>query len=178
MTIKDKTRAELKLCCSSIIKRIIPAFAWLNWSQNTLITTKSRNKPSISHINIWNTVKTTYKFRGIAMPPCRYLDRSWEFQQVETPRILTQSAHELLSALRSGRLYTPGKIPGTHFWPHGHRNFLKFLLLFSLYFIRPCFFVWIVLASTFCLYYTTQTSMPWWDSNPQSQQAIGRRPSP
>ena len=53
-------------------------------------------------------------------------------------------------------------------------------LVRCLYFIRTCFFVVNILHFVFCLYlqHTTQTSMPRRDSNPQSQQAIGRRPSP
>jgi len=49
------------------------------------------------------------------------------FQEVESPRFLGSRHMKVvrLSALRTGRLYSPGNIPGTHFCyrqsqPHGH----------------------------------------------------------
>jgi len=47
--------------------------------------------------------------------PITGLDRPWGFQEVETPRF--QDIRHMvvrLSALRTGRLYPPGNIPGTH----------------------------------------------------------------
>jgi hypothetical protein len=59
--------------------------------------------------------------------PCTDLDRPWGFQEVEAPRF-NDSQHKKvarLSVLRTGRLYPPGNIPGTHFcwrlsWPQSH----------------------------------------------------------
>jgi hypothetical protein len=49
--------------------------------------------------------------------PITGLDRPLGFQEVETPRFLDNRHMKVvrLSALRTGRLYPPGKIPGTHF---------------------------------------------------------------
>jgi hypothetical protein len=43
--------------------------------------------------------------------------RNVGFQKTETPRVLDNRHMKVvvLSALRTGRLYTPGNIPGTHF---------------------------------------------------------------
>ena len=49
--------------------------------------------------------------------PFAGLDRPWVFQDVEVPRF-QDDRHVMavrLSALRTGRLYPPGNIPGTHF---------------------------------------------------------------
>jgi len=45
------------------------------------------------------------------------LDRPWGFQEVEAPRFQDSRHMKVvrLSALRTGRLYPPGNIPGTHF---------------------------------------------------------------
>ena len=60
--------------------------------------------------------------------PITGLDRPWGFQEVEVPRFQDSRHMKVvrLSALRTGRLYPPGNIPGTHFcWrlsqPQGHR---------------------------------------------------------
>jgi hypothetical protein len=49
--------------------------------------------------------------------PITGLDRTLESQEVEAPRFLDNRHMKVvrLSALRTGRLYTPGKITGTHF---------------------------------------------------------------
>jgi hypothetical protein len=56
------------------------------------------------------------KGKGKAFP-LQALGRPLGFQEVEAPRISRQSAHEgdKVVALRTGRLYHPGRIPGTHF---------------------------------------------------------------
>ena len=49
--------------------------------------------------------------------PCTGLDRPWGFKEVEAPRF-QDNRHIMvirLSALRTGRLYPPGNIPGTYF---------------------------------------------------------------
>jgi hypothetical protein len=49
--------------------------------------------------------------------PITGLDRPLGFQEVEAPRF-TDNRHTKgvrLSAVRTGRLYPPGNIPGTHF---------------------------------------------------------------
>jgi hypothetical protein len=45
------------------------------------------------------------------------LDRPRGFQEVEAPRFQDNRQMKVvgLSALRTGRLYSPGNIPGTHF---------------------------------------------------------------
>jgi len=46
------------------------------------------------------------------------MDRAWEFQEADAPRF-QDSRHiivDILSALRTGRLYATGNIPGTHFY--------------------------------------------------------------
>ena len=55
------------------------------------------------------------------------MDRPWGFQEAEAPRFQDNRHMKVvrLSALRNGRLYHPGNIPGTHFcWrlsrPQGH----------------------------------------------------------
>ena len=59
--------------------------------------------------------------------PITGLDRSWGFQEVEAPRFQDNRHMKVvrLSALRTGRFYPPGNIPGTHFCqrpsrPQGH----------------------------------------------------------
>ena len=59
--------------------------------------------------------------------PITGLDRPWGFQKLEAPRFQDNRHMKVvsLSALRTGRLYTPGNIPGTHFClrqdqPQGH----------------------------------------------------------
>ena len=49
--------------------------------------------------------------------PSTVLDRPWGFQEVEAPRFQDSRHMKVvrLSALRTGRLYPPGNIPGTHF---------------------------------------------------------------
>jgi hypothetical protein len=48
---------------------------------------------------------------------CEDLDRPWVFQETETLRFRDNQHTKVvgLSALRTGRLYPPGNIPGTHF---------------------------------------------------------------
>jgi hypothetical protein len=59
--------------------------------------------------------------------PITGLEKPWSFQDVEAPRFPDNRHIKLvrLSALRSGRLYPPGNIPGNHFCerlnqPQGH----------------------------------------------------------
>jgi hypothetical protein len=54
--------------------------------------------------------------------------RPWRYQEVEAPRFIDNRHMQVvrMSALRTGRLYLPGNIPGTHFCyrlsrPQGHR---------------------------------------------------------
>jgi hypothetical protein len=49
--------------------------------------------------------------------PITGMDRPLGFQEVEAPRFLDNRHMKVvrLSAVRTGRLYPPGKIPGTHF---------------------------------------------------------------
>jgi hypothetical protein len=56
------------------------------------------------------------------------LHRPWGFQEVEAPTFIDNRHQQVvrMSALRTGRLYPPGNIPGTHFCyrlsrPQGHR---------------------------------------------------------
>ena len=65
--------------------------------------------------------------KGKAINPITGLDRPRGFQEVEAPRFQDSRRMKVvrLSALRTGRLYPPGNIPGTHFcWslsrPQGH----------------------------------------------------------
>ena len=50
--------------------------------------------------------------------PIRDLERPWGFQEFEAPRFQDNRHMKVvrLSALRTGRLYAPGNIPGTHFF--------------------------------------------------------------
>jgi hypothetical protein len=61
-----------------------------------------------------------------------------------------------------------------------HRDFFFFLysLLLCSYFIRICCFVLIALHFAFLMYLQHEHPCPCRVSNPQTQQAIGRRPSP
>jgi len=59
--------------------------------------------------------------------PITGLDRPWWFQEVEGLRLQDNRHLKVvrLSAIRTGRLYPPGNIPGTHFYwrlsqPQGH----------------------------------------------------------
>jgi hypothetical protein len=59
--------------------------------------------------------------------PITDLDRSWGFQEAEASRFQDNRHTKVLrlSALHTGRLYSPGNIPGTHFClelsqPQGH----------------------------------------------------------
>ena len=59
--------------------------------------------------------------------PITGLDRTWGFQEFEAPRLQDNRNMKVvsLSALRIGRLYPPGNIPGTHFcsrlsWTQGY----------------------------------------------------------
>jgi hypothetical protein len=49
--------------------------------------------------------------------PATCLDRPLGFQEVQAPEFLDNRHMKVvrLSALRTGRLYSPGRIPGTHF---------------------------------------------------------------
>ena len=50
------------------------------------------------------------------MNPCTLLDSPSGFQEFEAPRYLTTHLIKVvMSALRTGRLYPVGNIPGTHF---------------------------------------------------------------
>jgi len=46
------------------------------------------------------------------------LERAWGFQEIEAPRFQDNRHMKAvrLSTLRTGRLYPPGNIPGTHFF--------------------------------------------------------------
>ena len=50
--------------------------------------------------------------------PITGLDRPWVLQEIEAPRFEDNRHMKVvrLSALRTGRLYPPGNIPGTHFY--------------------------------------------------------------
>ena len=59
--------------------------------------------------------------------PFTSLDRPWGFQEIEAPRFQDNQHMKVvrLSALRTGRVYSPVNIPGTHFCqrlsqPQGH----------------------------------------------------------
>ena len=49
--------------------------------------------------------------------PIMGLDKTWGFQEAEVPRFQDNRHMKVvkLSALRTGRLYLPGNIHGTHF---------------------------------------------------------------
>jgi hypothetical protein len=66
-------------------------------------------------------------YRYLVVYPITGLDRPLGLQEVEAHRFLNNRHMKVvkLSALRTGRLYPPGKIPGTHFCqrlsrPQGH----------------------------------------------------------
>ena len=68
-----------------------------------------------------------YTVEGKDKYTCTGLDSPRGLQVVEAPKIFTQSIHKAgkVVALHTGRLYPPGKIPGTHFShrlsrPQGH----------------------------------------------------------
>jgi hypothetical protein len=73
----------------------------------SLISYEFNLKPSYPCNNI--KVKVKQSHRG--------LDRPFGLQEVEAPRFLDNRHMKVvrLSALRTGRLYLPGKNPGTHF---------------------------------------------------------------
>jgi hypothetical protein len=59
---------------------------------------------------------TSYKYKKYSNP-ITGLDRSWDIQEVEAPRLQDSRYVKVvrLSALRNGRFYPPENIPGTHF---------------------------------------------------------------
>jgi hypothetical protein len=71
----------------------------------------------------WNAVDKNYKDHDDAKVwayvrnPITGLDRPLGLQEVEAPRFLDNRHMKMvrLSDLRTGSLYPPGKIPGTHF---------------------------------------------------------------
>ena len=63
------------------------------------------------------TVNSSKFFKQCKSSPITGLDKARRFQEAEDP-IFQDNRHMKvvrLSALRTGRLYTPGNIPGTHF---------------------------------------------------------------
>jgi hypothetical protein len=62
------------------------------------------------------SVSLTVRVNGKSSPTTG-LDRPTGFQEVEAPRFLDNRRLKVvrLSVLRTGRVYPPGNIPGTHF---------------------------------------------------------------
>jgi len=63
----------------------------------------------------WNFVNS--EGEDVKSNPCIGLDMPWRSQEVEVPRFndIQHMKVVRLSAVRTGRLYPPGNIPGTHF---------------------------------------------------------------
>jgi hypothetical protein len=86
------------------------------------------NTPPIYNYILQNTKLAAHTTAVLARPamsvkpikkssPTTGLDRPTGFQEVEAPRLLDNLHMKVvrLSALRTGRVYPPGNIPGTHF---------------------------------------------------------------
>ena len=60
---------------------------------------------------VWSDLSTRWN------NPCTGLDRTWGFQEVEAPTFQDNWHMKVvrLSDLRTGRIYSPENIPGTHF---------------------------------------------------------------
>jgi hypothetical protein len=86
--------------------------------------------PQIPHELTWDGIRASSvgdRPLSALSNPITGLDRPWGFQEVEAPTFKDSRHMKVvrLSAVRTGRLYPPGNIPGTHFCyrlsqPTGH----------------------------------------------------------
>jgi hypothetical protein len=98
-----KILEETQPCPLAVVDPTVPA---IEWPQNySLDRPVNGSGHSIS-----------FKGKGKVIPG-RDLDRTREFQEVEAPRFQDIRHKKVVrwSAQRTGRLYHPGYIPGTHF---------------------------------------------------------------
>ena len=101
---------------------MVPFIGRLLISSYTDVLHLSRDLCTYYGLSAWCTVYVESKSNPVAS-----LVRSWEFQEIEAPRFQDSRHIKMirLAALRTGRLYPPGNIPGTNFCyrlsqPQGH----------------------------------------------------------
>jgi hypothetical protein len=98
-----------------------------NWSSAIIQVTTGSATPLQSYRSLLTSQRTLHNIHNIESSPVTGLDRPTGFQEVEAPRFQDNRHMKVvrLSAIRTGRVYPPGNIPGTHFClrlsrPQGH----------------------------------------------------------